>query len=155
MRFKPISVKRVIVGLTLLSLMGWRVWIIPRIDRRFVGRWQCTTSTSERQFVTLYLRDDGRGKYTWQEDGTAHVENYPWALSGSTLQVHALMEDNRSTRGIERLVDTVIFAFERPRVAGSCESWKVLSIASDELQVRQNSNSAVLTFKRIPSGPDL
>jgi hypothetical protein len=153
MRFRPVRAKTIVASLALLSAVGWRVWIIPRIDSRLVGRWQCTTSLGQRQFVTLYLRDDGRGVYTWQENGTGHVEAYPWALSGSTLQVHAHLE-HRSPRAFERFIDSVIFAFERPRVAASCESWKVLSVTRDELRLRQRSDSVVMTFCRIPSGLD-
>jgi hypothetical protein len=147
-----------LVGLAFLGLIAWRVAVIPRIDSRLIGRWECVTPTTGREFITLYLRGNGRGHYAWQEGDNSCVTGYPWAVSGSTLQVHFHMESPRSTRDVDRMIDKIIFLFERSRmerrIERDYESWKLLSVKKNELRMRQQSTLQVLTFRRVSSGLD-
>ena len=101
------SMKSLLLGLTLASLITWKIWTVPRIDRGLIGRWECVTPTPGRQFVTLYLRGDGRGKYLWEEAGDSRVVDYPWAVCGSTLRIQFAVEPDERAEGIWRIVDGI------------------------------------------------
>ncbi|HVJ87518.1 MAG TPA: hypothetical protein VM452_17800 [Caulifigura sp.] len=154
MASKPVRWKPVAIGLVLLGLFGWRAWAIPRIDGRLVGRWECVTPTPGRQCVTLYLRGNGHGKHAWQEGDSAHVEDYPWAVSGRTLEVHIRAVPGRPLNGLGELVDWFVFLFERRAYERTFESWTLLAVETNGVRMRQTSTGQVQVFRRVPSGLD-